>query len=174
VAASPVLSNLGSTTLFTLALLMIPVFIAIAVLRSRLWDIDTIINKALVYTALTVTLALLYFGSVLTLQQLFRFVTRNTSPIAIVISTLSIAALFAPLRKRLQGFIDRRFYRSKYNADRTMESFSAAARNEVELNKLTNQLLQVAQEAMQPQSIFFWLNPSADGKRQGTDNNRKG
>lgn len=172
-AASPALSNLGSTSIFTLAFLFIPIFMAIAISRSRLWAIDAIINKTLVYAALTATLALFYFGSVLALQQVFRSLTGDVSPIAIVISTLTIAALFAPLRKRMQYFIDRRFYRQKYSASLTLENFSAAARNEVELGKLTDQLLKVAGEAIQPQSISLWLQPSAGNKPQGRERIRK-
>jgi len=142
-------------------------------LRSRLWDIDAIINKTLVYTALTATLALLYFGSVLALQQAFRSLTGDVSPIAIVISTLTIAALFAPLRKRIQDFIDRRFYRQKYSAALTLENFSAAARDEVELGKLTDELLAVAGQAMQPRSIFLWLKPARVNKPQGQEDRQK-
>jgi hypothetical protein len=129
-------------------------------LQYRLWDIDIIIRRTLIYSVLTVILALFYFACILALQQAFRSLTGNTSSIAIVISTLAIAALFSPLRKRLQNFIDRRFYRRKYDAARTLETFSAAARDEVELGKLTDQLLSAAGEAMQPVSIFLWVKPT--------------
>jgi hypothetical protein len=154
---SPVLENLVSNSIFTLSLSLIPIFIGLAILRGRLWEIDTIINKTLVYTTLTATLGLCYFFSVLLLQQAFRSLAGSASPIAIVISTLAIAALFAPLRKRLQNFIDRRFYRHKYDAARTLETFSAAARDEVELAQLTRRLVYVVEQTVHPDGVWMWL-----------------
>jgi hypothetical protein len=139
--------------------LAIPLSIGIAILRFHLWNIDILIRRTLIYTTLTASLALVYFASVLVLQKIFRLVTGDTAPIVIVLSTLAIAALFTPLRKRLQDFIDRRFYRRKYDSARTLQAFSTAARDEVELEKLTILLVSAASEAMQPVSLSFWLKP---------------
>ena len=148
-------------------LLFIPISIAIAILRSRLYDIDTIINKALVYGLLTAVLALLYFGLIFTLQFLFQRMFHQNNAFAIVISTLAIAALFQPLRHRLQKIIDRRFYRRKYDAARTLAAFSATLRSEVDLNQLSEQLVAVVQETMQPVHVSLWLRPHAyPGNRQ--------
>jgi hypothetical protein len=142
---------------FNLAILAFPISIAIAVLNYRLYDIDIIIHRTLTYAVLTAALALVYFGSILVLQQVFRLATGSTSPIAIVISTLAIAALFAPLRKRVQDFIDRRFYRQKYDAARALEGFSTVVRNEVEVEALTGSLAEVVITSIQPQTISLWI-----------------
>ena len=145
-----------------LLLLLIPLSIAVAILRYRLWDIDILINRTLVYGSLTVILALVYFIGVFALQAILSVFTGHLSsgaqsPIVIVASTLGIAALFQPLRRRLQALIDRRFYRSKYNAARTLAAFSKTLSNEVDLNQLREDLLAVVQETMQPAHVSLWL-----------------
>jgi hypothetical protein len=152
---------------FYVAFLLFPLSIGFSILRYRLYDIDLLINRALVYGTLTVLLALVYFGLVIGLQALVRLFTGEAlqSPIVIVASTLAIAALFQPLRHRIQAIIDRRFYRSKYDAARTLEEFSLTLRNELELSQLSEQLLNVVQETMQPTQVSLWLRKSDQEKK---------
>ena len=143
--------------LSNLTLLAIPIAIAIAILRYRLYEIDIIIRRTLQYSMLTGLLALTYFGSVVLLQSIFRAITGEVSQIAIVISTLGIAALFNPLRLRVQEFIDRRFYRKKYDAEHSLAQFAATARDEVNQEKLAAALLGTVGQAVQPESVKLWL-----------------
>jgi hypothetical protein len=137
----------------------IPLAVGIAVLKYRLYDIDFLINRTLVYGPLTTTLVALYFGGIVLLQRLFVILTGEKSTLAVVASTLLIAALFAPLRRLIQSFIDRRFYRRKYDAAKTLESFSAKLRDETDLDALSDDLVGVVRETMQPAHVSLWLRP---------------
>ena len=147
--------------IFLLLIPTIPISMGIAILRYRLYDIDIIINRTLVYGTLTATLALVYFGVVTTTQALFRTLTgqQELPQLVVVASTLVIAALFNPLRRGIQSFIDRRFYRSKYDARRTLEAFSVRLRDVTDLNSLNSELLSVVRDAMQPEHVSLWLRP---------------
>jgi hypothetical protein len=154
--------------LITLSLLPLPLTIGLAILRARLWDIDVIINRTLVYGTLTASLALVYAGLVIGLQFLVRGLIGG-SQLAIVGSTLAIAALFHPFRRRIQAVIDRRFYRHKYDAARTLAAFSATLRNEVDLDALREHLLNVVQETMQPAHVSLWLRPPEQNRTHTID-----
>jgi hypothetical protein len=134
-----------------------PIAMGIAITRYRLYEIDLIINRTLVYGALTATLALFYFGSVTALQSLFSLLTGQGNTLAIVASTLAIAALFYPLRRRIQSFIDRRFYRRKYDAAMILEAFGTKLRDQTDLEKLSEDLAEVVDETMQPAHISVIL-----------------
>jgi hypothetical protein len=140
---------------------VIPVLMTFAILRYRLYDIDLIIRRTLVYAVLTALLGAVYFGGVALAQALLRPFTGAGNDLAVVVTTLGIAALVLPLRRVVQRFIDRRFYRGKYNAGRTLAAFSAHARDEVELDVLTARLLAVVDETMQPAAVSLWLRPPA-------------
>jgi hypothetical protein len=146
-----------SNFLFIPALLAFPIAIGIAILRYRLFDIDIIFRKTLLYGLLTAVLVAVYFGMVLVTQYAFVALTGDESPIAVVLSTLVIAALFNPLRKRLQAFIDRRFYRSSYDAEQTLEQFARTVRDEVDLEQISGALMASIKETMQPQTAVLWL-----------------
>jgi hypothetical protein len=155
-------------SLSTLVLAGLPVAVGIAVLKYRLYEIDLIINRTLVYGSLTVMLVALYFGGIVVLQRIFVTLTGQQSTLAVVASTLLIAALFTPLRRRIQGFIDRRFYRRKYDARKTLEAFSTKLKNETDLESLNNDLVDVVRETMQPAHVSLWLRPDTAARGKGT------
>jgi hypothetical protein len=160
------LASLGGTTVLYLLVLLIPVSIAIAVLRYHLYDIDTLINRTLVYGSLTATLVTLYFGVIVVLQRVFVLLTGRQSTLAVVASTLVIAALFTPFRRSIQSLIDRSFYRRKYDAVKTLEAFSAKLRNDTDLAALSEDLVGVVRETMQPAHVSLWLSHGTTPKRK--------
>ena len=161
-------SGTASTLLQLLVMPSLPVAAGTAIMSYRLYDIDRIINRTLVYGALTATLALVYFGSVVTLQYAFRALTGGDSQLVIVASTLAIAALFQPLRHRIQTVIDRRFYRTKYDAAKTLAAFGTRLRDETDLDVLSEDLVAVARDAMQPEHASLWLRPPQKAGRGAT------
>ncbi|HSK83526.1 MAG TPA: hypothetical protein VK902_09020 [Rubrobacter sp.] len=150
--------------LTTVGVVSSPVAMGIAIFRFRLYEIDLIINRTLVYGSLTAVLAAVYLGGVVLLQYAFRELTGEGSQLAVVASTLTIAALFIPLRRRIRSFIDRRFYRRKYDARKTLEAFSAKLRNETDLDALSDDLVGVVRETMQPAHVSLWLRPDTSSK----------
>jgi hypothetical protein len=146
-------------TLLGLALLLIPLTLAAAILRYRLWDVDMLINRTLVYGALSAILLMVYVVCIVGLQAFFRGLLQQTSDLAIVISTLVIAALFQPLRMRVQTGIDHRFYRSKYDAARLLSAFGETLRQQTDLNEVRERLLAIVQQTMQPTQVSLWLRP---------------
>jgi hypothetical protein len=146
-----------------------PISMGIAITRYRLYDIDIIINRTLVYGPLTATLVALYFGGIVLLQRMFVVLTGQKSTLAVVASTLVIAALFTPLRRRIQSFIDRRFYRRTYDARKTLEAFSTKLKNETDLNALSDELVAVVRETMQPAHVSLWLRSETAQKGQKPD-----
>jgi hypothetical protein len=158
--SGPLGEMVGETIVYGF-LLLIPLSIGVAILRSRLYDIDVLINRTLVYGSVTALLVAVYVGCVaFFLQYAFRAFTGGDSQLAVVASTLAIAALFNPLRRRIQAFIDRRFYRSKYDAAKTLETFSARLRDETDLDRLGDELVSVVWQTMQPEHVSLWLRPS--------------
>ena len=165
-AAMPGWARLSEEVVIVSAALIPAVAAGIAILKYRLYEIDLIINRTLVYGSLTVSLAAVYVGSVVGLQALLRALTGQNSQLAVVGSTLFIAALFSPLRRYIQSFIDRRFYRKKYNARKTLEAFSSKLRDETDLNVLCEDLTGVVRETMQPAHVSLWLRPDTAPQRQ--------
>ena len=158
--------RLIDTAGFNFLTLIFPISFAIAILRYRLWDIDILINRALVYTVLSGALLIVYLVSVLLLEGIVRAVTgQGGNQVVTVVSTLAIAASFAPLRRKVQNTIDRRFYRSRYNAARTVEAFGESLRDEVDLNTLCGRLEHVVEQTMQPEKVSLWLR-SVQSKKQ--------
>jgi hypothetical protein len=163
---APVLYLTG-TAVFSIVVLVIPAGIGVAMLRYRLYDIDVVINRTLVYGSLTLMLALVYFGGVAAIQALVRVLTGHEQlpQLAVVVSTLAIAALFDPLRRRIQSFIDRSFYRRKYDAAKTLVGFSKKLRDETDLEALRGDLVGVVRETMQPAHVSLWLRPEPPPRR---------
>jgi hypothetical protein len=139
------------------------------VLRSHLFDIDLLINRTLVYGLLTALLVLVYFGGIVAMQRVLVALTGEKSTLAVVVSTLAIAALFNPLRRRVQAFVDRRFYRRKYDAAKTLAAFNARLRDETDLDALSDDLLGVTRDTMHPEHVSFWLRPEAAHKGEQPD-----
>jgi hypothetical protein len=151
---------------FWLLALPIPITLIVAMLRYRLFNVNVLINRTLVYGTLTATLVLVYVGSVVLLQALFRAVIGSESRFAVVASTLAIASLFNPLRRRIQDFVDRRFYRRKYDAAKMLTAFSVRLRDETDLDRLGDEMILVVREAMQPSHVSLWLRPAQDRTMQ--------
>jgi hypothetical protein len=167
--ASPTVTEQAGRLATLFAFAAIPVAVGVAILKHRLYDIDVIINRTLVYGALTAALALVYVSSVVLLQRTFVFLTGEGSQLAVVASTLAIAALFSPLRRRVQAFVDWCFYREKYDAAKTLEAFSARLRDETDLDALGDGLVGVVRETMRPEHASLWLREPAVNKKLSAD-----
>jgi hypothetical protein len=178
VASSDSLYEPASAAVNSFLVLFIPLSFGFAMLRTRLWDIDVLINRTLVFGTLTASLALIYVGLVIGLQALLRGLISQDSSVAIVLSTLAIYVLFQPLRQGIQRLIDRRFYRSKYDAAKIVAAFSSTLRQEVGLDQLREHLLTVVQETMQPASLSLWIRPvkqqASRGETRGESLSRGG
>ncbi len=163
------LARFIAPTCLLAGLLAIPLSLGFSILRYRLYDIDVLIRRTVTYTMLAVLLLMIYFGSVILLQQLFASVTGQRSEVITVLSTLAIAALFVPLRNRIQDAIDRRFNRQRYDAQRVLQQFATTVRDETDLDELAGSLIDVVNETMQPKSVSMWLKPTADGRPPTAD-----
>jgi hypothetical protein len=156
---------IGTAVLGTLLPAMLPLAVGFSILRYRLWDIDLIIRRTLVYSFVTASLVIVYFGVVSLLQAVFSTTSGQSSPLSVVLSTLAIAALFNPLRIRFQDVVDKRFYRQKYNAEQALSGFAALARQETDLDILTGQVVEVVEQTVQPEQVSLWL--LVNGARSG-------
>ena len=161
----PLLPGVLDALLEAAAFAGVPLAVGIAVLRYRLWDIDIIIRKTVLYGVLSTLLGVVFFVLIVVLQAVFTQVTGRDSAAAVILSTLAIAALFTPLRRAVQNSIDRRFYRRKYDAEKVLADFAATARDETDLDRLTAELVRVIQEAMQPEHVSVWLMPTGDREK---------
>jgi hypothetical protein len=165
----PALPEAVDNALFSFNIALIVIAIGIAILKYRLYEIDVIIRKTLVYGSLTFTLAMVYFGSIALMQSIIRPFGMRDSPFGVIISTLVIASLFSPLRRHIQIVMDRRFYRSKYNAEKILSNFSAGLRDQVDLEQITAQLVRTIQETMMPAHMSVWIKPPSGSSKYRKD-----